>query len=424
MLPARLASARRQHHAMLRLWLLIVGAARLAGAVSCAWTPPTGTASSVVTFLGSTAAAAVQPAAEADLRALRRRLAAVSIGLVTDSSSNAAAAAAAKGAIMEISSVCRIFDAAMRLGGARSLLDLLEVDVFLEESTAAAVAARMVNNISIAKARRKGQALYYQVSAAIEPASEYVQGGLWWLRHWAGEFLQRRAAAESIDTSTLLDWVHQQQMCKQVDFAAVSFEHAVVWNSLASSSSSKGQGELGGTRPSYPTTAAKAWCAARQPFSDEAATDAQNEAVLRASRFLQTNLVRECLHSFGHAVFYALLASSSQALREATGTLPCHTLRPRGFTMPAPTMEQGLSICARAPNWAHTGNCINGLMHSYGLLAVPSERNESLLALANQMLGGVPGGGAMPEFGQRRGAGPDEDGAARKHLYLSRREAG
>ena len=313
------------------------------------------------------------------LQALRARLAWESAQLML-----LGASAAGDGELLDLGDgVCPIFQAAFRAGGARGLLDLLERAYIFQHSTA--VFQRMGMEGVVSLAHRPAYGLEYELpplppspdekrrAAALNStakgtrdvgpqANRYgIQGGLWWLRHWAGEWLASQAARDNIDPAALVWWTQEQQKCGHSDFITVAVEHAIVWYQIAMSSHAFTSGE-------YPGETLALWC-------HEYATGG------RFSTGLHTDLGRECRHAFGHAVYYWLALGTHQPARRRRYT-QCHTMRTVGtaaLQLDDASMHDGIHTCQAAPGKAAIEDCMNGLFHSYDWIS-PRPNTSALVS--------------------------------------------
>ena len=324
------------------------------------------------------------------LTALRARLGWASLRLVMQN-----AAAPGRGSLLDIGDVTSVFHAAFVVGGARGLLDLLEMIPFkvacerelariglADADHALGLAPKAQSGITYSPAflEKRGYPLPNSSTAPAAAWPYTVQGGLWRIRHWAGEYLAAQARAHTIDAATVVWWTQQQQKCRGADFATVGVEHAVVWYEVATAKLISGQ--------DFPSLATARWC--HRYFTGEA------EWV----KTVRTDLGRECRHAVGHGVFYWLAFSKSTHPEVAHGYASLqHTLRtvgPDALQLTTTEMELGIRVCSNASNRFLASDCINGLFHSYDLIS--PRPNASLKPasaigtafLRNHRLGAVP----------------------------------
>ena len=325
------------------------------------------------------------------LLGLRARLAAASVRLIMQND-----AAPGRGPLLDIGDMSAIFHAAFATGGARGLLDLLEQGLYERETTAAVARLGPFNGTVVHRAYKAQLGILYdpkflvrhgyEWAAAVpdhawSPRAAYysklavVQGGLWWVRHWAGEFLgEQILRRRHIDAVEVVWWLQAQQLCRRADFATVAMEHGVIWYVVAAGNLIRAEG-------SYPAAHAAKWC---------------GRYALGMGRWyptVRTDLGRECRHGFGHAVYYWLAMRDQPARRLRGFSSFGHTLRvggPRGLQLSKKEMEAGIATCADAValHPSLVTDCINGLFHSYDTMSPRSDAalKEYLTGARNRVL--------------------------------------
>lgn len=184
------------------------------------------------------------------LLGLRARLAAASVRLIMQNDG-----APGRGPLLDIGDMRDIFHAAFAMGGARGLLDLLEQEPYERETRVAAARLSPFNGTVVHRAYKTQLGILYDPKflvrygyewaaavpdqpwspgAAYYPKLAMVQGGLWWVRHWAGEFLgEQIVRRRHIDAAEVVWWLQAQQFCRRADFTTVSIEHGVIWYVVA-----------------------------------------------------------------------------------------------------------------------------------------------------------------------------------------------
>ena len=284
-------------------------------------------------------------------------------------------AAAGKGPLLDIRDLSFAFHSAFLEGGARGLLDLLSLrqirQAMLEEIERLGI-ANATNAASIIRLAPKAQiGLWYDPefladhgytwAAALKPPHDYqtlgklsmVQGSLWWIRHWAGEYLaEQMRKSPHIDAAAVIWWTQQQQRCRGADFVSVAVEHAVIWYVIASERLISGE--------VFPTTLVDKWCHRYSVGWGEWLPT------------VRTDLGRECRHATGHAVYYSIAMRDRPSQQLHGFSSFQHTLRvggAAGLQLDSDEVALGIRICANASHPSLVSDCYNGLFHSYVAMA-------------------------------------------------------
>ena len=352
---------------MRRSCLIVLTAVELASAATC--NHPVAPADSF--WYGSDGPLSVT---HATLKALRLQAAKASLRLIMDAHS-----ASGRGPLLNISDLVSAFNGAFAAGGARGLIDLLDMVQF------AACFQKEHNAIdipgSVARFAPKAQTglLYdpaflvrfgYSWAANIsrdDPAVAFVQGGLWWIRHWAGEYLAEQISRHpQVTAADVIWWLQIQQKCYGADFATVAVEHSVIWYTVANEGLIMGE--------AFPEALTAKWCHRYYAGSGEWVST------------VRSDLGRECRHAVGHAVYYWLIMRN-RPLRQLQGfaslnytlrVLPHCPLCNNGVPLESEEIELGMRVCQSASNQHLVADCVNGLAHSY--MAMAPVPNETLMA--------------------------------------------
>lgn len=312
---------------------------------------------------------------------------------------------------LDIAAVYAIFEAALRQGGARGLLDLLDMRFYsadlVQDALARAGEETMVSTyephlghaVELIDARfNKKWTVPHHASNVkcgfICPSGVFhLPGGLWWLRHWAGEFLVLQARKAGVTSDDLVQFVIEQQTCPNADFVTVGVLHSVVWSSVVLE---RLEAPLA---PLEPYLLMERYCYAGGHRTDSmhmAYMTGVNQTMSKpgsssAKPFISRVGIdphKECCHAVGHSVFYAT-AMRVQAQENITGLesfLSPHgfTIRPRSFRLPNFAMREAIHACQVSSNPSsfnrtdfHLHMCIDGLQHSYFILSEKPDKEIS-----------------------------------------------
>lgn len=177
-----------------------------------------------------------------------------------------------------------------------------------------------------------------------------------------------RALDASLDPKLLLTFLQENQVrCARPDFVTIAAEHAAIWTLTLA------EGEADARRASSASTlrdaAAGNGASPRHLLSHEMAafTHARHHHSLRYPTALLASLCHdvffaspslrrplhprlgidvgaECLHSFGHAVFYLVARRHA----DLAGYRACRPLRPGAWHMEDETLEAAIDVCLNA----------------------------------------------------------------------------
>lgn len=165
-----------------------------------------------------------------------------------------------------------------------------------------------------------------------------------WPEHWAGAFLARKARAHAVDVSELIFWLQRKQhtMTSFNQYAYVSAMHGVMWEALRDQIRAD-------SLAMYPLKAATAWCG---HYANE--TRLAPAKWSKYGQGVHSNLVRECYHGIGHAVFYALAPAAPAGF----------SLIPSTWSMGNDTLGIILVTCRGASSLSARLGCCGGAFHS------------------------------------------------------------
>ena len=247
--------------------------------------------------------------------------------------------------MLNIGTVCNIFDESYTLDGLTGLLHLLDMAEFRLAVASALDTQHWKFNDSI------DALLLKQFDA---PAS--FLGSEKWPRHWAGAFVADKARngtrIAGIDARALIKYFQHVQLTARTrdrGFPAVSMMHGVMYQYMA---------ELSRLHK-YPTELVNAWCGV---YALENASRNQ-----WWSDVLRTDLGRECRHGIGHGVYFNQLLAAYPLNMTA-----CQTVRPHGLPrgVASLVLNMSLNICHSAPTTLLALDCAGGATHSLQLAKI------------------------------------------------------
>lgn len=266
--------------------------------------------------------------------------------------------------LLNISMLQPIYSRALQVGGVRGVIDLLDAGQYVNHTRGVLLhrgkrenvdfAVRISRMAHLAVSTVMTSSFYPRLSSVAECVPGCTMdpfhrtGGLWWIRHWSGEFLQRQAVERDIELERLVWYLQLQQNCGP-DFTPIAQSHAVAYATFAAPSTCHALSPLQcKLQLGYPTERMHEWCD-------------------RASGVVHgKNSRTECWHAIGHGMFYAAVGAGYPELM--SGYRAGYTLRPRSLDVRPEVVEAALQLCLKAPGGADK-YCVNGMAHSYSLIS-------------------------------------------------------
>ena len=274
----------------------------------------------------------------------RKRLATLSVAMLPRRLRDEQSADASQ--LQDISDVCAIFEEAFAAGGGAATLALVDRYAFADQTRAALIASGRAAEIEIDEHVMAGLGVSYHEAG--EPQRDifgvnmsvgkrlygtwhdmkrynWIQGSLWWLRHWLGAFLGDKVLQRAVFSDVgaamsevqLFAWLQRDMQGCQArlrncrhDFSRVAALHGAIFHIMAH------HARPGYPHVDYPTSLAKEWCPDRTP------------------------LLYECRHGIGHGVLYATWLRRP----ELTDYSACK--QPRGYNLAPPTRSELLLVAA------------------------------------------------------------------------------
>tara|TARA_B110001452_G_scaffold251253_1_gene240166 strand:+ start:713 stop:2467 length:1755 start_codon:yes stop_codon:yes gene_type:complete len=312
---------------------------------------------------------------------LRLRLARLSVRMLPggDASQDASGSVSP---LVSIDGVCEVFDAALALGGATAVLQLVNRDAFYHATVSAIAESERASELEVRVAPEGGWGLTYhragsggtrdvngqtiaevaakvwlgdgaQLRLVTMATLSWLHGGVWWLRHYAGVFLAQRVlegfripelpASDDAATELIL-WLQKPATYQLLwsDFALIASLHGAILQTIANLTRVGDSSML-----SYPAVLAQRWCP---------------DGVIN---------VYECRHGVGHGIFYTIIMRRP----ELAGYSLCQQLRPFTLATISPSeWETSEAICAEADalqtsqrTFTFGHGCRSGFGHSHWL---------------------------------------------------------